>query len=470
MFCYAHYESFFLVGAAREMSSVGFSVWMKREECFVLFRCLARVGVIVMAGVGNLFSAAKKDQALVGLFNDSAAGPVKRTITQRTTIKVAPKKQDDTSVDGGESREEGDEEQEDEDAEAPTPLKKQKKKRGGDDDENADLEARYLEKILDKDEPAEEEATKEDAGDSDSDSDSEPETPEAKVKVSSAKTLDLKQEEVEKAERTVFVGNLNVSTITKKADYKAFKKLFVQHGPVESIRFRSIAFSEPLPRKAAFVKQSLNSTRDSVNAYVVFKDKASARKALDLNGSQLLGLHLRVDSVSHPAKVDNKRCIFVGNLDFEETEEELWKIFGECGDIESVRIVRDSKTNFGKGFGYVQFKDSVTVDRALLLNGKKLGSKKRQLRITRSKRMRPQQSLHKSLNAAKNLTDDQKTRLGRAKRVLGKADRSQAGKVIEGTRAKKGDRVTGIKNGKGRVKKPRHTKRSTEFKKMRDAK
>lgn len=40
-----------------------------------------------------------------------------------------------------------------------------------------------------------------------------------------------------------------------------------------------------------------------------------------------------------------------------DTEEEaLRQAFVECGDVESVRIVRDSKTGAGKGFGFILFK------------------------------------------------------------------------------------------------------------------
>lgn len=40
-----------------------------------------------------------------------------------------------------------------------------------------------------------------------------------------------------------------------------------------------------------------------------------------------------------------------------DTEEEaLRDAFVECGDVEAVRIVRDSKTGAGKGFGFILFK------------------------------------------------------------------------------------------------------------------
>ena len=48
--------------------------------------------------------------------------------------------------------------------------------------------------------------------------------------------------------------------------------------------------------------------------------------------------------------------MFVGNLPFDVQDEDLYSHFSRCGEIEFVRIVRDKKTNIGKGFGYVQFK------------------------------------------------------------------------------------------------------------------
>ena len=45
------------------------------------------------------------------------------------------------------------------------------------------------------------------------------------------------------------------------------------------------------------------------------------------------------------------------NLDTEE--EPLRRVFNDCGEIEAVRIVRDSKTGLGKGFGFILFEVSV---------------------------------------------------------------------------------------------------------------
>lgn len=52
----------------------------------------------------------------------------------------------------------------------------------------------------------------------------------------------------------------------------------------------------------------------------------------------------------------SKNSIFVGNLSFDTTEDDLWNHFSECGDIKRARIVIDKKTKKPKGCGYVSFK------------------------------------------------------------------------------------------------------------------
>lgn len=291
-------------------------------------------------------------------------------------------------------------------------------------------------------------------------------------RVAAALKVDLKEAEFDKAERTVFVGNVPASAATSKAAQKALQKIFAAIGPVESVRFRSISFEETIPRKAAFAQKKLHLSRDSVNAYIVFKNKADSRKAIGLNGSVFEEHHLRVDHVAHPVAKDNRRTVFVGNLDFEAQEEQLWKHFNlhTDGDVESVRVVRDAKTNLGKGFALVQFKDTLSVNKALLLHDKPMNGTKRKLRVQRaSTRAKPSvlspnhaDNTRAPRGPKQQLSEAQKSKLGRASAVLGRADRATIGKmkpVIEGQRARKGDM------GK-RKKKPRIRERTQTFKRQ----
>ncbi|CAG8609293.1 14136_t:CDS:2 [Dentiscutata heterogama] len=188
------------------------------------------------------------------------------------------------------------------------------------------------------------------------------------------------KEDPERLQKTIFIGNLPVSVI-KKASSKKLKAHFSRFGRIESIRFRSISFSEPLPRRIAFINKKLHPERDVLNAYIVFKEKSSVQGALSMNSQIFMGKHLRVDSVADPQNHDRKRSIFIGNLSFDAEEEMLWNHFENCGEIENVRIIRDSKTNVGKGIAYVQFKQRSSVELALKLNDTKIGT--RQIRVTR---------------------------------------------------------------------------------------
>lgn len=191
------------------------------------------------------------------------------------------------------------------------------------------------------------------------------------------KTNRLKDQE--KNHRTVFVGNLPLS-----ATKKTLRTLFKDKGPIESIRFRSLVREDPsMSRRAAAIMRKAHPQKQSINAYVVFKDEEGASRALDRNGLELeQELFIRVDRVTASASHDHKRSIFVGNLPFDVKESSLRRHFSECGDVEAVRLIRDSLSGLGKGFGYVLFTSADSVQLALKLNGSELEG--RSIRVKRS--------------------------------------------------------------------------------------
>jgi RNA recognition motif-containing protein len=67
--------------------------------------------------------------------------------------------------------------------------------------------------------------------------------------------------------------------------------------------------------------------------------------------------------------------IYVGNLSFRTTEEELAGLFEQIGGIESVSIITDRDTGRSKGFGFVSMNDD-DADKAIeSLNGKDFGGR-----------------------------------------------------------------------------------------------
>jgi len=63
--------------------------------------------------------------------------------------------------------------------------------------------------------------------------------------------------------------------------------------------------------------------------------------------------------------------LFVGNLSYQATEEDLRELFQQAGTVESVRIITDQFTGRPRGFGFVEMSTKEEAERAIeLLNGR----------------------------------------------------------------------------------------------------
>lgn len=373
--------------------------------------------------------------------------------------------------------------------------RERKRKRKQDND---DLEEKYLAKLADDDES--EPSGKRQKGEGEDAKEGASEEEDA-VPVHESLTQENKQSETEKATRTVFLGNVATEAISSKSAKKELMKhlasvLDKDASPpqkIESLRFRSVAFSTgSMPKRAAYITKALmDATTKSTNAYAVFSDPAAARKVVaELNGTEILGRHIRVDSVAHPSPMNHRSCVFVGNLGFvdDETvlnrqadgdtvekkrnkvpsdiEEGLWRTFGTQGKVENVRVIRDSKTRVGKGFAYVQFYDANDVEAALLLDKKKFPPMlPRALRVTRAKDPRKtalaaERARSKADNAdgasrstkyKPKATPEEQAAAGRARKLLG---RSAAAKQRFGDRKRPSSSAAKDVGAGGEIKTP----------------
>jgi RNA recognition motif-containing protein len=62
--------------------------------------------------------------------------------------------------------------------------------------------------------------------------------------------------------------------------------------------------------------------------------------------------------------------IFVGNLDYDTTEDDLRSLFEAHGPVEGVRIMTDRDTGRSRGFAFVEMTNDADADRAIAeLNG-----------------------------------------------------------------------------------------------------
>jgi len=62
-------------------------------------------------------------------------------------------------------------------------------------------------------------------------------------------------------------------------------------------------------------------------------------------------------------EMNNK--LYVGNLPYRLSEEELKELFDQAGNVVSVRIITDSRTGRSKGFGFVEMESEEEAKKAI---------------------------------------------------------------------------------------------------------
>src|SRR4249919_3238032 len=87
--------------------------------------------------------------------------------------------------------------------------------------------------------------------------------------------------------------------------------------------------------------------------------------------------HNRPYLIAHtPVKKDRMKNIYVGNLDFNVTEDELRQAFAAYGQVENVTVLKDRDTGQPRGFGFVEMANDEEAEKAIsAMNGYQLGSR-----------------------------------------------------------------------------------------------
>lgn len=99
-------------------------------------------------------------------------------------------------------------------------------------------------------------------------------------------------------------------------------------------------------------------------------------------GTQAIESKDNNQSSADKASVD-KLSIYVGQVDYSTTPEELLSHFEPCGQVERVTINCDKFTGRPKGFAYLEFQSEEAVQNALKLDGSSF--KGRNLKVTRKR-------------------------------------------------------------------------------------
>jgi RNA recognition motif-containing protein len=75
--------------------------------------------------------------------------------------------------------------------------------------------------------------------------------------------------------------------------------------------------------------------------------------------------------------------LYVGNLSFSTTEDELRQLFSQYGEVHSVTLVSDRDTGRPRGFGFVEMEGGDAAIQAL--DGQEFGGRKIKVNIARER-------------------------------------------------------------------------------------
>ncbi|MEJ2602928.1 MAG: RNA-binding protein [Gammaproteobacteria bacterium] len=82
--------------------------------------------------------------------------------------------------------------------------------------------------------------------------------------------------------------------------------------------------------------------------------------------------------------------IYVGNLSYSLTDEELREAFAAFGEVKSAKVIMDRETGRSKGFGFVEMDNSSEAEEAIrVLNGHDLKGRPARVSEARPRQDRP---------------------------------------------------------------------------------
>ncbi len=82
--------------------------------------------------------------------------------------------------------------------------------------------------------------------------------------------------------------------------------------------------------------------------------------------------------------------IYVGNLSYGVTEDEMGELFAEYGEVSTVNIITDKYTGQSKGFGFVEMAKQADAEEAIkALNGSLVKGRNLKVNQARPREERP---------------------------------------------------------------------------------
>ena len=81
------------------------------------------------------------------------------------------------------------------------------------------------------------------------------------------------------------------------------------------------------------------------------------------------------------------KSLYVGNLPWSATEDEIRSLFANHGSVSSVKLVSDRETGRARGFGFVEMDEADAINAISALDGKEVDG--RNLRVNKAEPKKP---------------------------------------------------------------------------------
>ena len=83
--------------------------------------------------------------------------------------------------------------------------------------------------------------------------------------------------------------------------------------------------------------------------------------------------------------------IYIGNISYQTTEDDVQTLFGEHGTVDSVHLISDRETGRSKGFGFIEMPNDEEAKKAIeAFDGTEFGG--RQLKVNEARPRPPRDS------------------------------------------------------------------------------
>jgi RNA recognition motif-containing protein len=83
------------------------------------------------------------------------------------------------------------------------------------------------------------------------------------------------------------------------------------------------------------------------------------------------------------------KSIYVGNIAFSTSEDEIRNLFSAYGEVVSVKFINDRETGRFRGFGFVEMDENSAAEAVRNLNGKEVGGRSLKVNEAQERESRP---------------------------------------------------------------------------------